>query len=185
MKKNMVLTFICACIPGCGQMYMGYMKRGASLMFWFCAISALAALTYTEVILFALPVVWAYAFFDTFNLRNLSPQQQQTMGDFFIPSPAWLGKAGDNKWLENMRFGRIAGWVLIAIGVLVVYGNFWDLLYSYTWNLSPELAAWISRLPALVIAVVVIVVGLRMLRTTPKQADANRAKEDDNEKTEL
>ena len=36
MKKNAFLTFIFACIPGAGQMYYGYMKRGTSLLVYFC-----------------------------------------------------------------------------------------------------------------------------------------------------
>ena len=31
MKKNGLLTFIFACIPGAGQMYYGYMQRGLSI----------------------------------------------------------------------------------------------------------------------------------------------------------
>ena len=38
MKKNAFLTFIFACIPGAGQMYYGYMKRGLSMITIFCLI---------------------------------------------------------------------------------------------------------------------------------------------------
>ena len=36
MKKNSILTFLFACIPGAGQMYYGYMRRGLSvaIVFW-------------------------------------------------------------------------------------------------------------------------------------------------------
>ena len=30
MKKNAFLTFIFGCMPGAGQMYFGYMKRGTA-----------------------------------------------------------------------------------------------------------------------------------------------------------
>lgn len=36
MKKNGILTLLFACIPGAGQMYQGYMKRGLSLITMFC-----------------------------------------------------------------------------------------------------------------------------------------------------
>ena len=32
MKKNGILTFLFAFVPGAGQMYQGYMKRGLSLI---------------------------------------------------------------------------------------------------------------------------------------------------------
>ena len=43
MKKNAFLTFIFACIPGAGQMYYGYMKRGTSLLVYFCLFIMLGA----------------------------------------------------------------------------------------------------------------------------------------------
>ena len=39
MKKNAFLTFIFACIPGAGQMYYGYMKRGTSLLVYFYLVA--------------------------------------------------------------------------------------------------------------------------------------------------
>ena len=36
MKKNGILTLLFAFIPGAGQMYQGYMKRGLSLITMFC-----------------------------------------------------------------------------------------------------------------------------------------------------
>ena len=54
MKKNGFLTFCFACIPGAGQMYYGYMKRGLSLITLFCigvglgAASLLSNIRYTN-----------------------------------------------------------------------------------------------------------------------------------------
>ena len=39
MKKNGILTLLFAFIPGAGQMYQGYMKRGLSLVLMAAAIS--------------------------------------------------------------------------------------------------------------------------------------------------
>ena len=44
MLKNGFLTLLFAFIPGAGQMYQGYMKRGLSLILMCCAIGAVAAL---------------------------------------------------------------------------------------------------------------------------------------------
>ena len=38
MLKNGFSTFCCAFIPGAGQMYQGYMKRGLSLILTACLI---------------------------------------------------------------------------------------------------------------------------------------------------
>ena len=67
MMKNGILTFLFAFCPGAGQMYQGYMKRGLSLITMFCV--AFGAGTLLEVLYVAMPIVWMYSFFDTFNLR--------------------------------------------------------------------------------------------------------------------
>lgn len=67
MLKNGFLTFCCAFIPGAGQMYQGYMKRGLSLILTACLIGMVGSLL-TPVLLL-LVVLWMYSFFDTFNLR--------------------------------------------------------------------------------------------------------------------
>lgn len=44
MLKNGFLTFCCAFIPGAGQMYQGYMKRGLSLILTACLIGMVSSL---------------------------------------------------------------------------------------------------------------------------------------------
>ena len=59
MKKNGILTLLFAFIPGAGQMYQGYMKRGLSLVLMAAAISMAAMLI--PPIAFALLVVFMYS----------------------------------------------------------------------------------------------------------------------------
>ena len=68
-RKHGFLLFLCTLFPGCGQMYQGYMKRGISLTFGFFAILAAAGFLSIAPLAFFLPVVWLYAFFDSYNLR--------------------------------------------------------------------------------------------------------------------
>ena len=70
MKKNGILTLLFAFIPGAGQMYQGYMKRGLSLVLMAAAICMASALIPRIVVV--LLVVFMYSFFDTFNLRPRS-----------------------------------------------------------------------------------------------------------------
>lgn len=164
MKKNGFITFCCAMIPGFGQMYQGYMKRGISLTLWFTAIAAFAGLARMEYFTFLLLPVWAYSFFDTFNIRSLSAEQRAAFGDNYIPSTQWLGEHGLDRFSQNMRLSKIAGWVLVGLGVLVLAGTFWDMLYALVWRFSPTLAGWFNNIPALLIAALVILLGLRLLR---------------------
>ena len=69
MKKNGILTLLFACIPGAGQMYQGYMKRGLSLITMFCLFIILGSTTGLDALVVGCIVVYMYSFFDTLNLR--------------------------------------------------------------------------------------------------------------------
>ena len=62
MNHNKFWTFCFSFILGFGQMYLGYLKRGLSIMCAFWGIIAIASAFYFDVLLFCLPVIWAFAF---------------------------------------------------------------------------------------------------------------------------
>ena len=70
MRKSSFLTFCFAFIPGAGQMYLGMMKKGTAIMALFAALSFLSGFLNLGILLAALPVIWFYSFFDTFNLKQ-------------------------------------------------------------------------------------------------------------------
>jgi TM2 domain-containing membrane protein YozV len=61
-------------IPGCGLMYLGYMKKGLQTMFIFAA-SCFLAYSFMELrlswisalFLMLLPIIWFYQLFDTMH----------------------------------------------------------------------------------------------------------------------
>lgn len=114
MRKNRILLFICACIPGCGQMYQGYMKRGVSMTAAVCLdIGAASFLNFGELAI-VLPVLWLYAFFDTWNLRTrLDSGTAQPDGYLFGLSGA------DAEKLARLARGRhsLVGWCLVVLGL--------------------------------------------------------------------
>lgn len=183
MKKNGFLTFMCALVPGCGQMYQGYMKRGLSLMCWFAASVVVPMIVgnitwfyaFQTFMLFG-AVVWAYSFFDTFNLRSLTQQQHAETQDEFLPR----GGFGNSKNMPKFKLNVIVGWVLMLLGALIIFKMFWDPVYRFLWEFSPAVAQWLSRLPGLVIALIVILVGIRMLRGR-KKAESEEPKSGQND----
>ena len=87
MKKNIFLTFVCSLWPGAGQMYMGYIKRGVSLMTAFMVAIGLSGFLNIMVFTIPLPVIWFYAFFETWSLRNMDQAQRiASPDDFILPS---------------------------------------------------------------------------------------------------
>lgn len=174
MRKNGFLTFCCALIPGFGQMYLGYMRRGASILAWFFAIIFVAAALNMGILALILPVVWAYSFFDTFNIGALSPQQRANFRDDYIPSYAWLKSHNFTSGRMQGKSGLVAGWVCIGFGLLMLYNIFISPLLWHLAEYIPFLSTLLNRLPTLIVGVAVIILGLWLLRKnkkTPQSSD--------------
>ena len=62
MKKNGILTLLFALIPGAGEMYQGYMKRGLSLITMFCLSVALGAWMGIQIFYIGAPILYMYSF---------------------------------------------------------------------------------------------------------------------------
>lgn len=163
-RKSGFFTFIFACIPGMGQMYLGYMRRGLSLLTAFWGLIFLAACFNFGLLCVLLPVIWAYAFFDTFNLRSQTPEQLAANPDEFIIAPeSLIGR--DWKRLVSKRHTLFGG-LLIFLGVYVLYNTFlrpllWDLYHvlHMSW-----LGSLLDSMPTLIVAVLMILLGVRLVR---------------------
>ena len=132
MKKNGFLTFCFAFIPGAGQMYQGYMKRGLSMVA-VCAAAVLVGSLLMPLTGFALAVcciVWMASFFDTFNLRS-----QLLAGD--APADDFLFHLGQDVSFTRFFQARhkLFGWGLVAVGLYVLYDELvMDLLARLYWQ---------------------------------------------------
>ena len=177
MLKNGFLTFCCAFIPGAGQMYQGYMKRGLSLITMFCV--AFGAGTLLEVLYVAMPIVWMYSFFDTFNLRAQIIADTAPADDYLVhfdPRDKRLARA-------LLDSHKLVGWLLIAFGALIAYQNlimniFGDLVYRWGHS-SPVFRALylvMASLPDVVVCVVLIVCGVWLVKGPhpAKKPDASK-----------
>ena len=143
MLKNGFLTFCCAFIPGAGQMYQGYMKRGLSLILTACLIGMVSSLL--NPVLLLVVVVWMYSFFDTFNLRAQIIADTAPEDDYLIhfdPRDKRLARA-------LLDSHKLVGWLLIAFGALIAYQNLimntvGDLVYRWGHS-SPVFRAFTRR----------------------------------------
>lgn len=178
MKKNGFLTFCCACVPGCGQMYQGYMRRGTSLAAWFFGLVFLTSFTGLGALGIILPVIWAYAFFDTFNIRNLTPEQQAAFGDDFIPNANWLRQTKLDKVLSGGKTSRGVGIVLVVLGGLILYNAVFSRMLWYAREYIPFLGTLLDMVPGLIVAAVVIFLGIRLMQGKPITF-GNKKNEDD------
>ena len=115
--RNGFLLFISSCLSGCGQMYQGYMKRGLSLLLAFCLILFASTYFFLGALALFLPVIWLYAFFDSYALRS-----QLAAGT--APEDAFLFGLSD---MDSKRLGELLrkrhsliGWALVVVGVYML-----------------------------------------------------------------
>lgn len=170
MKKNALLTFIFACIPGAGQMYYGYMRRGLSLVTLFCVASGIGAII--PPILLATPIIWMYAFFDTYDLIRYLVSGNPKPDDFIWGDRIDLGRFKT----FTPRGNRIIGWVLVACGVWVLFES-WvaPILHDVFITLGIEYLYYnlVGQLPTIIVAGLLIYFGIRLLGRSGGNNSAN------------
>ena len=161
--KNGFLLFIASCLSGCGQMYQGYMKRGVSLLLSFFLVIFVSTYFYLGTLALFLPVIWAYAFFDSYSLRS-----QISAGT--APEDAFLFGLSD---MDSKRLGELLrkrhsliGWVLVLLGAYMLYDMVLDQLGGLFFGWFGEWLYSLLRysLPRVVITVLVILLGLWFIR---------------------
>ena len=105
-KKNKFLTFCFSLLPGAGEMYLGFMKQGISLMGIFFLVWALSGMLNLPALLFVQPVIWFYSFFHVHNLNSLPEEEFYSLEDdylfhcrdFPLPEPELAGeKSADDR----------------------------------------------------------------------------------------
>ena len=167
MKKNGILTLLFACIPGAGQMYQGYMKRGLSLITMFCLFIILGSTTGLDALVVGCIVVYMYSFFDTLNLRAQLAAEKAPEDDYLVHFN-WH----DARMTQFMgESHKLVGWLLIAFGALIAYQNLimntlGDLVYRWGHS-SPVFRALylvMASLPDVVVCVVLIVCGVWLVK---------------------
>lgn len=173
-KKNGFWRFCFSLIPGAGEMYMGFMKRGVSTMAVFVGIIALASwLGLGPLVCLAL-IVWFYSFFQVHHLASLPPDQFIQVEDDYLFHVEDFGEL-DRDSLR--RFRQPAAIVLILVGIMLCYQS----LYSMVWRVLPgflrEIMDYLGyNVPRLLFGLLVIYVGVRLIQ-------GKRLEMDDDEET--
>ena len=168
-RKHGFLLFLTSCIPGCGEMYQGYMKRGMSILTIFCGIFALAVLLEIGALAVLMLPVWLFSFFDSYNLRA------QTEADA-TPADAYLFGLSDmdSRRMNDLLRKRhsLVGWGLVLLGVYVLFetvvGRLLNIICEYLgeWWLYEIV---MRDLPRLAVTVGIIALGVWFIRG-PKKA---------------
>ena len=170
-EKSGFLTFCFAFIPGAAQMYLGFFKRGLSLIGLFCLgwwlSNAIGSLW------FLMAIVWMASFFDAFDLRGKLASGVVLEDNYIIP----IKDSGAEQLLARRH--SVLGWGLIALGVFAVYDSILSPLvrdlcqmYNLYW-----LGEAFDRIPSIVLIAVLIGLGVWLVRG-PKEKSAAASEED-------
>lgn len=170
MRKSRLFSLLCAFWPGAGEMYLGLMKRGIGIMTLFWLVFAIGASGIFPWIIFILPVLWFYSFFDTLTLRNLdyyALTELQEKDEYFfqdlLGGKLTLGDAVE-------KYHVLLGAGLIFAGVLSLYNR----LVRWFWR-SHLIPQWVydflDYLPSLVLSFAVIALGVWLIRGKRMPAD--------------
>lgn len=170
-RKNKVLTFLFALIPGGAHMYTGSMQIGGLYLSVFMAVVMLAFYLNSEILLLPAVVVWFYTFFDGWNLLEVNEEEflRIQRGEFIHESPLFVS----SEFLRSRKVRRISGTGLLLIGGTV-------LLRTALYDLDPWLCEVLSQaqyemfyelvydLPKLITAGVLICAGWALLKNKPE-----------------
>lgn len=162
MKKNIFLTFCFSFVPGAGQMYQGYMKRGLSILILFSAFAAIFGTVSIPLFIIPLPVIYIYSFFDTFYIRN-SFSKEEKIEDNFIWNDFNLDSVKNSLNISNNK--KLIGIILVFIGLYIIISNilpqlFYDLDLKIISNMLYTLSSYITPIA---IAALSIVIGIKLI----------------------
>ena len=162
MERNKFLVFCFAFVPGAGQMYLGMMKKGLVIMSVFWTVIAVAVMLNLGVLCVFLPIIWFYAFFDTFNSARYHADQRLQMDYKFwedVKRGGWIPKASNQ---FSNKLPKLVGWGCIVLGIYSLYEA---VIAPLLWRF--DLPDWIyfiiGRIPSLVVACAVIGLGVYLL----------------------
>jgi len=157
-RKNRFLNFWISLVPGAGQMYQGYIKRGISILTIFCGWIALCAFLGIDELLFFIPVIWFFGFFDALHTNSLTDEERMQQRDAFLFIEG----------LERVQIGKFripVASVLIFIGVYLLARMLVDTLITigiFSWD-SPFYWAVREGFPRTVLSLASILAGVYLI----------------------
>ncbi|HEY5563243.1 MAG TPA: hypothetical protein VIK72_16105 [Clostridiaceae bacterium] len=170
-KKNKFLTFVFSLLPGAGHMYLGLMKMGISLMSAFFFIIFLSSWLRIGPLLYILPMLWFYSFFDCLNKSYSTAEEFLLLEDTYLFSLDKMIKL-DKEMFQKRRL--FVGILLLLLGVYLVWNNLLGLISRYIpSSVYENLDALTRNAPQIILGIAIIVVGAKLILGKKKERDSN------------
>lgn len=133
---------------------MGFMKMGLSLLIMFMGTIALASFTDLNELVFVVIIIWIYSFFHANNLAGMPDKDFCELEDKYMPA------FYDGQHLSQGLQKLIAG-LLIFFGVIMLGESFIRMMPDF---LQEYLSPVLRYLPKIVVAVVLILIGIKLIQ---------------------
>lgn len=168
-KKNRFLLFWFSLLPGAGELYLGFMKTGLSLISVFGLSVMLTSFVGWGVLSVISFVIWLYGFFHANNLGALSDEEFYRvedeyffgLGDTEVESvkKTFTGKYRKGFAVLLILMGISMLWETVCRGVRLFAGNeFYNMYFLKITNVIN------NEMPRTLIAVVVILFGIKLIQ---------------------
>lgn len=153
-KKNRFLTLIFSMMFGAGQMYMGFMKQGLSIMGCTLAVIAIGDITQLSIVYLILPLLWFYSFFDSLNKRAMADELFMKLEDISI-FPFEINTQRIKEFTDKYQI--YIGGGFIFLGICILNNSVLAHIFPGSWFLLRIVG------PQFFISVVIIAIGVRMI----------------------
>lgn len=163
-KKSKFLTFIFSLLPGAGEMYMGFMKMGVSLMAGFFGIIFLATVTEVSQLLLIDIILWFYAFFHVHSIAGASDEEFSRLEDKYL-----IPFYDSNPGRQSKMMRRFCSIVLIVLGAFMLWNMGIRMLDSILYLPGVE------YVPKVLVAVGLILLGIVMIQGKKEALDQEEA----------
>ena len=156
MKKNKFWTVFFSFLPGAGHLYLGLTKKGILFMTAFWLTICIATILYFTQILFILPIIWFYSFFDAVNSMNYTVEELKEINSKY-EYPTFIK---ENTWFKQF-FGKrhvMFGAALIVLGGYLVLNSIASQFYY-----NYYLARLVRIIPSIIIPLIIICIGVKLI----------------------
>lgn len=175
-KKNRFLLFCFSLLPGAGEMYLGFMKTGVSLLSIFAVCVMVTGYTGIGILAFVPFVVWIYGFFHANNLGALNDEEFYRIEDGYLFGLSEAGLGSIKESVEG-KYRKALAIILIILGATMLWQTFCrmlrhlvgnDFYYEYIARFTNVIS---GDVPKAIIALVIIWLGVKLIQGKKEELD--------------
>ncbi len=167
-KRNGFWTFCFSFMPGCAEMYWGYMQMGMSLLLPFMLLMMISVLLRMEELLFLDVIIYVYGFFHARNMAHMSEEEVSQTAD--APVHILEGIVQPMDIIRSKKASLIAGILLVVFGVYSLLKNIYMMLPMSDF-LNYIFRSILNFIPQTIAGVAVILLGVWLIKGKKTELD--------------